>query len=267
MGPREIVEQPQSRSAQGDGVIAALAADTSKPDFNRAFAMGRSSDSSVSLPELGLTDNLKGNFGDPGQIRRMLNDSGKAPTDASPVQFQRNGSSEEFHRQTQELIRDALSKLKPEAQESLAGLKVVTSKEAGRGLFSDTPGAYTGPDGKPPNTLALNEGPMARRKENLRDVINHEIGHPLDVKGGNFAQSPAFQKAFSDAVKALPPDLRKPIEQGIRRLGPEMARSEVLADLVAFNLGSPENKLSYLPANYLPAFKDASKLVRERFFK
>jgi hypothetical protein len=195
--------------------------------------------------------------------------SDKKSSDPGPlpgIKVENHGASDKFVQNAQHVMEDAFSRLTPEAQKSMAGLKVSIQKNESRDAQPGTPAFYND-RGDTVHLFQRSSEQMKAQNRNPEDIVKHELGHPLDVHNGNFSQSPEFKQEFDKAVKSLPPHLRKQIEAGIRTLGPEQARAEVFADLAAVNYGANPNTLGYLPPDFVPAFKGAQELIHKRFFK
>lgn len=233
--PMRNHERQPERPSTGGTVF-----DTTHPDFNTAWREASRRPDRAVLPALELTE---------------VNQQPKPE-----VSFQHRGGSEKLFEGTQREVQRALGQLNDGARESLRGLRV----EVGRGGPDDPPGDYRAGRN---DTIRIHERALNADKEPIRNVVNHELGHPLDKRNKEYAQSPEFREAFDNALQRLPRNLRADIERGYPVLGRDGVRSEIFADLVALNFGTPPEALRYLRPVYQDAFGDAAKLVRRRFFK
>lgn len=275
---REI-EHPRSGNA-----VQNFDVDPSDPNFNRDFKAAsarpdtaRVADLAIHNPESGRATDRAQSPTDRAQLPtdrdQLPTDRAQQPTDsalATPgINFKNLDASKKFASDVREAFGESFNRLNPETQKKIQGLEVITTnhtKKVMRG-FPDVPGVTPGPEEKKGNIMVLSEAGTKKQNVKIKDVINHEIFHPIDNATG----------ASHD------PELRKAIDLGISRLSPKEQKNiaahgkeerdnryaEFAGDVLALEVGSKKADLAYAEkvSNPYDNFKEAREIMRRKYLR
>lgn len=238
--------------------IADPAVDLSRSDFNSDFFKMAAVTQPLSTFQLHQVDLRLDAAAGPGD---QLLAVGSTESQTPKLNYRNVGASAGFQSAVQRTIEDGIAKLNPEAQKALEGLNVVTASRTGNVLRGepDGPGLYVLPGDKPAHSIVLSEnGFKSDRRSTMRGVIQHELGHPLDVKTGG-SKNPEYLAALEKGLRRLPPNVRREF-QGL----PHRA-AEFFAEFVSSNMGTPDRELGYL-RGLMHHFPEAKDWVKRKYF-
>ncbi len=232
-------------------------------DFNRDYAAATRSTGTARPHDFRLTDH--------GHHSKL--DGAHLSDSKHPGQhghFKNIDASPHFQKQTQEAFKESFGRLKPEIQEKLKDVKVVTASHADKvvpGVPHDVPAVTPDKREVHANMMVFSEAGLKKDGAPIKDVMNHEIFHTVDNATG----------ASRD------PELRKAIDQGIKRLSAADQRhiaangreqrdaryAEFAADIMAMEMGSKQKDLAYVTkvSNAYKNFAEAREIIRKKYLQ
>lgn len=178
-------------------------------------------------------------------------------------------ASPEFAKQTKEAFEQAFSRLNPEVQKALKGLKVESGSHLSKMIphSKDEPARTTDPQDHLGRMMAFSEKGVQSDKGHVKDVMNHEIWHAVeDVTKGS--KDPELRKAIDLGISRL-----SKVEQSHIAAHGEIERdrrySELGGDILALETGSKQKDLAYVTNLTKPYdnFKEAREIIRRKYLR